>query len=84
MSHESMWFTVKSSHFSIILTSFLFSVINTVIISDSAGRSVLLQCTEVKKMCDLGENGEGDVNFEKVKKQSRCTSLSLGSLAEGV
>lgn len=37
-----------------------------------------------KKMCDLGENGEGDVNFEKVKKQSRCTSLSLGSLAEGV
>lgn len=42
-------YTVKSSHFSIILTSLLFSVISAVITSDSASRRVSLKCAEGKK-----------------------------------
>lgn len=59
-------YTVKGSHFSIILTSLEFSVIKAVIISDSAGSRDSLKCAEGKKKCNLGEDGEGgNGSFER-------------------
>ena len=62
-------YLVKGSYCSVILTSLPFSVINTVIISDSAGRRYSLKCAEgkhhVTHECVGKENND---NFEKVKK----------------
>lgn len=61
-----MIYTAKSSHFSIILRSLPFSIINAVNISDSAGGRVSLKCAEGKTSCNLGKEAEGgNGNFER-------------------